>query len=261
MDGLWWVEGDNPAVTDDSRRYGPAEVLARVVLRYWPLPPARVPPSRRLGVEAPGRRPSRAAGPTRGPARASGAAASLSDSRGSTSSGQGRSSAGSSGEIAVLAAGGVRRAAQVGDVRVVGQGEEGVAEALRQVDAAPVLVVEQHRVAHAERRRADADVDDDVEHGAAGAVDVLRLARRHVGEVDPAQRAAGGHRVVGLRDLQPVAEHLLERVRLEPLEEHPAGVRELPGGERPRARHLQLVDLHAQDSRAVTCAPRTPRRL
>jgi phage repressor protein C with HTH and peptisase S24 domain len=33
---LWWVEGDNPVVADDSRRYGPAEVLARVVLRYWP---------------------------------------------------------------------------------------------------------------------------------------------------------------------------------------------------------------------------------
>ena len=46
--GLWWVEGDNPAVADDSRRYGPAEVLARVVLRYWPLPPGRVSPSRRL---------------------------------------------------------------------------------------------------------------------------------------------------------------------------------------------------------------------
>jgi nickel-type superoxide dismutase maturation protease len=45
---LWWVEGDNPAVTDDSRRYGPAEVLGRVVLRYWPLPPGRVPPLRRL---------------------------------------------------------------------------------------------------------------------------------------------------------------------------------------------------------------------
>jgi nickel-type superoxide dismutase maturation protease len=41
VDGLWWVEGDNPAVADDSRRYGPAEVLARVVLRYWPLPPSR----------------------------------------------------------------------------------------------------------------------------------------------------------------------------------------------------------------------------
>jgi len=32
----WWVEGDNPAVRDDSRRYGPAEVVGRVVLRYWP---------------------------------------------------------------------------------------------------------------------------------------------------------------------------------------------------------------------------------
>jgi nickel-type superoxide dismutase maturation protease len=39
---LWWVEGDNPAVTDDSRRYGPAEVLAVVRLRYWPLPPRRL---------------------------------------------------------------------------------------------------------------------------------------------------------------------------------------------------------------------------
>jgi nickel-type superoxide dismutase maturation protease len=39
---LWWVEGDNPAVTDDSRRYGPAEVVAVVVARYWPLPPRRV---------------------------------------------------------------------------------------------------------------------------------------------------------------------------------------------------------------------------
>ena len=43
---LWWVEGDNPAVTDDSRRYGPAEVLAVVALRYWPLPPKRIAQSR-----------------------------------------------------------------------------------------------------------------------------------------------------------------------------------------------------------------------
>jgi phage repressor protein C with HTH and peptisase S24 domain len=34
---LWWVEGDNPTVADDSRRYGPAQVLGVVVLRYWPL--------------------------------------------------------------------------------------------------------------------------------------------------------------------------------------------------------------------------------
>ena len=37
VEGLWWVEGDNPAVADDSRRYGPAEVLGVVALRYWPL--------------------------------------------------------------------------------------------------------------------------------------------------------------------------------------------------------------------------------
>jgi phage repressor protein C with HTH and peptisase S24 domain len=32
----WWIEGDNAYVTDDSRRYGPAIVEARVVLRWWP---------------------------------------------------------------------------------------------------------------------------------------------------------------------------------------------------------------------------------
>ena len=30
----WWIEGDNPLVTDDSRAYGPAEVLGRVLFRY-----------------------------------------------------------------------------------------------------------------------------------------------------------------------------------------------------------------------------------
>ena len=34
--GGWWVESDNPAVSDDSRRYGPAQVVGRVVLRWWP---------------------------------------------------------------------------------------------------------------------------------------------------------------------------------------------------------------------------------
>ena len=32
----WWLEGDNPFVTDDSRAYGPGTVLARVLFRYWP---------------------------------------------------------------------------------------------------------------------------------------------------------------------------------------------------------------------------------
>jgi phage repressor protein C with HTH and peptisase S24 domain len=36
VEGGWWVEGDNPLVTDDSRAYGTAEVLGIVVWRYWP---------------------------------------------------------------------------------------------------------------------------------------------------------------------------------------------------------------------------------
>jgi phage repressor protein C with HTH and peptisase S24 domain len=35
---LWWVAGDNPYGSDDSRTYGPAEVIGRVILRYWPRP-------------------------------------------------------------------------------------------------------------------------------------------------------------------------------------------------------------------------------
>lgn len=40
----WWLESDNPRVTDDSRRFGPADVYGRVVVRWWP---PRTP--RRLG--------------------------------------------------------------------------------------------------------------------------------------------------------------------------------------------------------------------
>ena len=41
--GGHWVEGDNPFVTDDSRAYGTAVVVARVVGRLWPRP-GRLPP-------------------------------------------------------------------------------------------------------------------------------------------------------------------------------------------------------------------------
>jgi phage repressor protein C with HTH and peptisase S24 domain len=34
----WWIEGDNALLADDSRTYGAAEVLGRVVLRWWPRP-------------------------------------------------------------------------------------------------------------------------------------------------------------------------------------------------------------------------------
>ena len=33
----WWLEGDNPLVADDSRVYGPGVVLAKVLVRYWPI--------------------------------------------------------------------------------------------------------------------------------------------------------------------------------------------------------------------------------
>jgi len=36
--GGWWVVGDNGAASEDSRRYGTAQVVGRVLFRYWPRP-------------------------------------------------------------------------------------------------------------------------------------------------------------------------------------------------------------------------------
>ncbi len=36
--GGCWVEGDNPLVTDDSRVFGTAVAVGRVVVRLWPRP-------------------------------------------------------------------------------------------------------------------------------------------------------------------------------------------------------------------------------
>jgi nickel-type superoxide dismutase maturation protease len=41
--GGHWVEGDNPLVTDDSRAFGSAVVVGRVVARLRPRP-GRLPP-------------------------------------------------------------------------------------------------------------------------------------------------------------------------------------------------------------------------
>jgi phage repressor protein C with HTH and peptisase S24 domain len=38
QDGGWWIESDNALTSDDSRAYGTAEVLGRVVCRWWPRP-------------------------------------------------------------------------------------------------------------------------------------------------------------------------------------------------------------------------------
>lgn len=36
--GGWWLMGDNGFTSDDSRAYGAADVVGRVVCRYWPRP-------------------------------------------------------------------------------------------------------------------------------------------------------------------------------------------------------------------------------
>jgi nickel-type superoxide dismutase maturation protease len=36
--GGHWIEGDNEFLTDDSRSFGPAVVVGRVVCRLWPSP-------------------------------------------------------------------------------------------------------------------------------------------------------------------------------------------------------------------------------
>jgi nickel-type superoxide dismutase maturation protease len=38
QEGGWWIQGDNPLITDDSRAYGVADVIGRVVIRYYPKP-------------------------------------------------------------------------------------------------------------------------------------------------------------------------------------------------------------------------------
>ena len=91
----------------------------------------------------------------------------------------------------------------------------------------------------------DSHVDDDVEHGAGDARDVLRLAGRHVGEVDAADHAGGGHRAVRLGELEVTSDGLAERRRLEPLEEHAARVAVLDGRDLVGAVDRQRADLHS----------------
>jgi len=50
--GGHWVEGDNALVTDDSRAFGPAVVVGRVVARLWPRP-GRLPAPPRITLPEP----------------------------------------------------------------------------------------------------------------------------------------------------------------------------------------------------------------
>ncbi len=38
VEGGWWVLGDNRYASTDSRTYGPARLVGRVLLRWWPRP-------------------------------------------------------------------------------------------------------------------------------------------------------------------------------------------------------------------------------
>jgi hypothetical protein len=38
VDTGWWAVGDNAIASADSRDYGPAEVVGRVLIRWWPRP-------------------------------------------------------------------------------------------------------------------------------------------------------------------------------------------------------------------------------
>ena len=51
-DGGWWVLGDNPFGSTDSRALGPAQVVAVVKVRLWP-DPGWVPRPSRPDVDAP----------------------------------------------------------------------------------------------------------------------------------------------------------------------------------------------------------------
>jgi hypothetical protein len=70
-------------------------------------------------------------------------------------------------------------------------------------------------------RGTDPEVHDDVDHGAAGAYDVFRLAGRHIREVDTPPR----HRAVHLCEPELLAENPRELVVAEPFEELPRSSR------------------------------------
>src|ERR1022692_3545364 len=83
--------------------------------------------------------------------------------------------------------------AQVRQRSFVAEGAEAVADTLRDVHSTAVHLIEAYPLPLPEGRRAGAEVHDDIEHGAADAGHVLRLARRHIREVDAAHHATGGH--------------------------------------------------------------------
>jgi hypothetical protein len=103
-----------------------------------------------------------------------------------------------------LRSGVVGAGAEVGDVGDLAEHGETVAEADRDEELAMLLVVEDVPLPLAVGRRVAAQVDGNVEDLAARAANQLRLARLGL-EVEAAQGAPGGARVVVLDELRPRA--------------------------------------------------------
>lgn len=112
-----------------------------------------------------------------------------------------------------------------------------MAEALREIDRVVVPVVEADDLPLLVGRGTDPDVDDDVQDGAAYALDVLGLAGWHIGEVETAQGPSAGHGAVRLDEAEVLAGGLPEFRATEPLVEAAAVVGE----------HLRLVNPGAFD--------------
>src|SRR5437588_295476 len=110
--------------------------------------------------------------------------------------------------------------------------------------AAAVDVVEPHHRVLAVRRRAHPQVDHQVQDRPAGAVDVLRLTRGHVGEMNSAQDTAAGDGVVGLHRGEGAADDVGELVAAEPLEEGAPVVAVRPGDTEVRVRDLERRNVH-----------------
>ena len=74
-------------------------------------------------------------------------------------------------------------------------------DAFGEIDRAAGGGLQQYGAPVAEGRGAQPDVDGDVQQRSPGAVHVLGLPRRHVGEVHSPDHAAAGDAVVGLGQL------------------------------------------------------------
>jgi hypothetical protein len=105
---------------------------------------------------------------------------------------------------AVLAAGRVRRRAQVHHGGLVAQRHEGVAEPLGKEYRAAVGVIETHGPPLAEGGGAGPQVHDHVEDRPGHAADIFCLPGRDIGVVDASDNTAPRHRAVDLRDIEPV---------------------------------------------------------